>query len=189
MWSAPVGLGAKRVRTDIRASEAEGFRQVKSLTRAVPRGSLTFETQQARLHTSRSTMIEWGRAEWLVRNETRGTVVAERVAIAASMATRLRGLLGTTSLPRGHGLLIRPCRQVHSFFMRNPLDLVFLDWNDRVLRTVAGFARNRVSPFVRGARAVLELPAGTLADTQTGAGDVLRFVRGASTAEREADVA
>jgi uncharacterized membrane protein (UPF0127 family) len=111
--------------------------------------------------------------ECVARNATRGTVLGDRVVVADSVLSRLRGLLGTRELPRRHGLLLRPCKQVHSFFMQFALDLVFVDDRGRVLRTVEGFGRNRVSPFVRGASAVLELPAGTLSEAPTEEGDVL----------------
>jgi len=111
--------------------------------------------------------------ECLVRNTTRDSVLADRVAIAASPLRRLRGLLGTRTLPMGYGLLLRPCRQVHSFFMRYPLDLVFIDREGRVVRTIEDFAPSRCSPFVAGAAAVLELPAGALAETPALPGDLL----------------
>jgi uncharacterized membrane protein (UPF0127 family) len=115
------------------------------------------------------------RTHWIARNETRGTVIAEQVAIADSMLRRLRGLLGTRALPSRHGLLLRPCRQVHSFFMRYAIDLVFLDAADHVLRTVPRFPVNRMSPLVRAAASVLELPAGTLDATPAAPGDALRL--------------
>jgi len=111
--------------------------------------------------------------ECIARNTTRGTVLAERVTVAESLLARTRGLLGTNALPAGHGLLIRPCRQVHSFFMRYALDLVFVDRQGQVVRTLAGFTPNWISPLVSRAAAVLELPAGTLTDTPTEVGDVV----------------
>jgi hypothetical protein len=61
-----------------------------------------------------------------------------------------------------------------------------------VLLTIANFARNRVSPLVRAAAAVLELPAETLAERPTAPGDQLRLEPIAASAgerEREAHVA
>ena len=113
--------------------------------------------------------------EWVARNATRGMVLAERVAIAESLLARTRGLLGTRTLPRSEALLLRPCRQVHSFFMKYALDLVFVDRSGRVLLTRENFRTNRISPLVMRAAAVLELAAGSLADTPTEAGDVLSF--------------
>jgi uncharacterized membrane protein (UPF0127 family) len=116
-----------------------------------------------------------GRPLWVVRNATQASVLADRVALASSLPSRLRGLLGTRGLDRGEGMLIRPCRQVHSFFMRYALDLVFLDRTARVLLTIANFATNRISPLVRAADAVLELPAGVLAQTPVTLGDQLHI--------------
>ena len=114
--------------------------------------------------------------ECVVRNASRGTVLADRVAVAATAVARMRGLLGTDELPTQRGLLLRPCRQVHSFFMRYALDLVFIDRADCVVATLPRFARNRISPFVSTAAAVLELPAGTLDERPAATGDRLDIV-------------
>jgi CheY-like chemotaxis protein len=110
----------------------------------------------------------------LARNATRGTVLADHCLIAKSSLARLRGLLGTRGLPRGHGLLLRPCKQVHTFFMQYELDLVFIDSDGAAVLALPNFPRNRISPHVRAAASVLELPAGTLAETPVAPGDLLR---------------
>ena len=97
------------------------------------------------------------------RDATTGRVVAERLRVADTHWTRLRGLLGTSSLPRGEGLWIRPCRQVHMFGMRYAIDVVFLDDRHHVVHVVSDLAPGRISPKVNGATSVLELPAGTIA--------------------------
>lgn len=94
-----------------------------------------------------------------------GAVLAEQLAVADTHWTRLRGLLGTRGLPQGEGLWIRPCRQVHMFGMRYAIDVVFLDDAARVVGLTAELAPWRVSPLVRAAASVLELPAGTIART------------------------
>jgi uncharacterized membrane protein (UPF0127 family) len=71
----------------------------------------------------------------------------------------MRGLLGRADLPRGEGLLLRPAGSVHTAFMRFPIDVVFLDEDDCVLKVV-----HSVPPWravgCRGAKAVVELPPG-----------------------------
>jgi len=106
-------------------------------------------------------------------NLTRGTVLAERAAVAETPGTRRRGLLGTGSLPDGCGLLIVPCRNVHTLGMRYPIDVVFIDESWTVRRVVHGLKPARLSPLVIRARAVLELPSGRAAATGTAAGDLL----------------
>jgi uncharacterized protein len=80
-------------------------------------------------------------------------------AIADNPFTRLRGLLGRTSLPAGEGLLIRPAPSIHTAFMRFPIDAVFLDADLCVVGVEAALRPWRVAGR-RGARAVLELAAG-----------------------------
>lgn len=88
------------------------------------------------------------------------TVAPERCVVADTAGSRMRGLLGRPPLEPGEGLLLVPCRAVHTFFMRYPIDVVFLDRELRVLRVCS-----RVRPWrlraCRRAQAVLELPAGS----------------------------
>lgn len=97
---------------------------------------------------------------------------------------RLRGLLGRGPLQPGQGLLIVPCASVHTFGMRQSLDLVFLDRGGRVLG-----CRQRLRPWraagCAGAHATLELRAGTLPSLALEVGQVLEWHDGA---RRQADV-
>jgi uncharacterized protein len=108
-----------------------------------------------------------------VHNLTRGTSVAERCRVAASLRDRTVGLLATPSLPAGEGLLIERTQSIHMFFMRYPIDVVFLDRHARVTRTVGALRPWRVVWWARGARDCLELPVGALAASGTAAGDQL----------------
>jgi uncharacterized protein len=88
-----------------------------------------------------------------------GRVVVERCLVAARPLRRMRGLLGRSSLPGGEGILLRPAGSIHTFFMRFPIDAVFLDREhvvvgiERDLRPWRAAARKR-------AHSVLELAAG-----------------------------
>lgn len=88
-----------------------------------------------------------------------GALIADRVGLAATFGARLLGLLGRRRLSPGEGLLITPCRSVHSFFMRFPIDVVHLDEGLRVVACYT-LAPNRAGPYVARSRHVLELPAG-----------------------------
>jgi uncharacterized membrane protein (UPF0127 family) len=102
-----------------------------------------------------------------------GRVVCERCTIADGPLTRLRGLLGRRDLPRGEGLLLRPSPSIHTWFMRFPIDAVFLSRDLEVLSVRAGVPAWRMA-VQRGARAVLELPAGEAARQGVVAGARLR---------------
>lgn len=72
--------------------------------------------------------------------------------------TRLRGLMWKSPIERG--LLLEPCADIHTFFMREPIDVVFLSGDGTVLRIIGAMGKNRMSGRVPGAKAVLELPSG-----------------------------
>lgn len=105
-----------------------------------------------------------------VLNATRGTVLATRLEKAHTGASRRKGLLGRNSLLPGEGLWIAPCESVHTFFMRFPIDLVYLDRNLQVKKVRHSVGAWRMSACF-SAHSVLELPAGTALDTRTQRGD------------------
>ena len=88
-----------------------------------------------------------------------GSVVCEHCLLAETMFARLRGLLGRRGLAEGEGMLLRPASSIHTAFMRFAIDAVFVDKENRVVK-VAPEIRPWRAAACRGARAVLELPAG-----------------------------
>ncbi len=102
----------------------------------------------------------------------RGTVVAERLQVARSFFSRLKGLLGRKDLPEGEGLYIVPCDSIHMIGMRFPIDAVFVDDKLAVLEIFADLAVGRFASS-SGADGVLELPAGTAARCGIAKGDRL----------------
>lgn len=92
-----------------------------------------------------------------------GRAVAERVRIANTHWTRFRGLIGTRGLAADEGLWIVPCRQVHMFWMRYPIDVAFLDDDLQVVGLQAELRPWRISSAFSAARSVIELASGTLA--------------------------
>ena len=107
-----------------------------------------------------------------MRNHTRDTVLAHAVEVADTSAKRRTGLLKHEKLEPGEGLWIVPCESVHTFFMKFPIDLVYLDKRHKVRK-----ARSAVRPWRLSAcllaHSVLELPAGTVKRTGTQVGDEL----------------
>jgi uncharacterized membrane protein (UPF0127 family) len=108
-----------------------------------------------------------------------GRVVCEHLSIAASPASRMRGLLGRSSLASEEGLLLRPASSVHTAFMRFAIDVVFLDRDLRVIDVVPELEPWRMSGR-RRARVVLELRAGEAARRGLRAGSLLGLAAAAS---------
>jgi uncharacterized membrane protein (UPF0127 family) len=88
-----------------------------------------------------------------------GRVVCEHLLVAARPLRRMRGLLGRASLPGGEGILLRPAGSVHTFFMRFPIDVLFLDREGVVVGIEPALAPWRTAGR-RGAKSVVELAAG-----------------------------
>jgi uncharacterized protein len=91
-----------------------------------------------------------------------GAVVCERCVVADNPWTRMKGLLGRRGLDDGEGLLIRPSGSIHMFFMRFPIDAVFLDRELRILKIAPDLKPWRMAAK-KGAKQVLEIAAGEAA--------------------------
>ncbi len=109
-----------------------------------------------------------------IRNTTRNTELASEADVADTSEKRRTGLLKHTSLPRGQALLISPCEGIHTFWMKFPIDVVYLSRKKKVLKVRHAIAPFRMSLCLT-AHSVLELPAGMARETGTEKGDVLEF--------------
>ncbi|MEO7667054.1 MAG: DUF192 domain-containing protein [Dehalococcoidia bacterium] len=115
------------------------------------------------------------------RNVTRGTVLAENFEVASSLWARFMGLMGRPPLERGAGLWLTGTNGIHMWFMRFPIDAVFLGKPDASGQRIVLATRSSLRPWtglvplIRGADGCLELPAGTVSATRTGKGDHVRL--------------
>jgi uncharacterized membrane protein (UPF0127 family) len=104
-------------------------------------------------------------------NTTRGAPLARRAEVASGVVRRGLGLMGRRGWGESDALVLPSCNSVHSCFMRMPIDLVYLDRDGLVLRTVERLRPWRIGPIVRRADSVLELPAGALSLVEVAVGD------------------
>ena len=111
---------------------------------------------------------------WAVRNLTSGHILVSRLEAAFDSATRKKGLLGRDRLEPGTGLVIAPCGGVHTFFMRFPIDVVFVARDGRVVKVSHAVKPWRLALAVT-AFCVIELPANTAVACATRAGDRLEL--------------
>jgi uncharacterized membrane protein (UPF0127 family) len=106
----------------------------------------------------------------VARNTSLNTVLADRVGVAATRASRAVGLLSRSGLEPGEALWIVPSRGVHTWGMRFTIDVLALDEEGTVIDLVSNLRPWRVRLPKRGTAGVLELPAGTVAASRTGLG-------------------
>lgn len=101
--------------------------------------------------------------------------MAQEARLADRLWPRVKGLLGSNALPPGHGLVLKPCNSIHTYFMRFPIDVLFVDRSNRVIRAIAELKPNRLTPLYFNACLVVELPAGLIKASSTTEGDILQL--------------
>ena len=93
-------------------------------------------------------------------NTSNQKILARKVRVASSLIQRAIGLLGTSTLPDDEGIWLKPCKSVHTFFMRYPIDVLFLDPEGTIVHQES-LVPWRISRWVSRAAGVLEVAAGT----------------------------
>ena len=108
-------------------------------------------------------------------NVTTGQIIATRVKIAQDFKSRSIGLLNRTSLDEDEALLIKPCNAIHTFFMKFPIDVVFLDKKARVVKIKHALKKSRFSASILRGYMTLEMKSGKLSKVQVKTGDFVKF--------------
>ncbi|MGI5875990.1 MAG: DUF192 domain-containing protein [Dethiobacteria bacterium] len=106
-----------------------------------------------------------------VYNKTKKKIILDEVEIADSFFLRLKGLLGRRELLPRKGIIIMPCRSVHTLGMLFPIDLAFVSRDQLICYLIEAMKPNRISPVVKEACCVIEAPAGTFNFSGTEVGD------------------
>jgi uncharacterized membrane protein (UPF0127 family) len=111
-------------------------------------------------------------------NRTRQSYLATELRVAGTHWSRLRGLMlaDQRSFGDGHGLWIVPSHGVHTFAMRFPIDVVYLNADKVVVYMKQNLRPWRVAAVRQQAASVLELPGSTLGNTGTSIGDEIEIM-------------
>ena len=89
-------------------------------------------------------------------------VFADDLKMNNTFFSRLVGLMFKKNLPAGSGIILKPCTQIHTCFMRFNIDVIFLDTDLKVVHIIENMPPWRISPLLLKARYTVELPSGTL---------------------------
>jgi uncharacterized protein len=127
-------------------------------------------------------LIRFADRAYELRNVRTGRLIAQTVVPAFESDARRKGLLGRDSFESGSAMVIAPSNAIHTFWMRFPIDVLFVRRNGMVVKV-----RRNIPPWRAAAAlwayAVIELPGGTLAADDASVGDVLTMVAAESVAE------
>ena len=120
-----------------------------------------------------SPLLREPTAEHELRNAQTGARLADRIETAFDSATRNQGLLGRDAFATGSALVLAPCTSVHTWFMRFPIDVLFMTKIGMIKKVRPSLGPWRIA-MSWNAYAVIELPGGTAGNAK--AGDTLEFV-------------
>ena len=104
-------------------------------------------------------------------NATTGQVVATRARVADGFIDRMLGFLNRKYIDLEEALWLPRCASIHTMGMRQPIDVLFLDRENRVVRVLCNVPSNRLAVICRGASSVIELGAGALQRSDVLIGD------------------
>lgn len=110
-----------------------------------------------------------------VFNQTRNLPLITQGRVANTFWLRLRGLLGAKPLEQGEGLVLVGEKSIHTLFMSFPIDVIYVDKQEQVIRIDANMVPYRLGPFLARSAYVLEMPVGTITRTATAVGDQLKL--------------
>ena len=110
-----------------------------------------------------------------VLNKTTKEEIALNLVIADNIFSRMKGLLGKIAMPDGEAIWIKPCNGIHTFGMKFPIDVVFLNREYCVVAVRKNLKPNRIVPIIFNASSVIELPSGIIDRTSTKIGDTVEI--------------
>lgn len=89
-----------------------------------------------------------------------GRVIVQRCVVARDFISRFLGLMGRKAIATDEAVLFPKCNSIHTFFMRFPIDVVFLSAEGQVVEVIEAMKSWRLLLPRRGVRHTLELAAG-----------------------------
>ena len=118
-----------------------------------------------------------------VFNRTRDSFLSLGVTLTDTHLSRLKGLVGKLRLKGDEGIWVVPSQGVHTIGVLFPIDLIYLDSQDRVIQLEESFGTFRIGPVRTNCASVLELPTRTIYSSQTQVGDQMLICRPADMEE------
>ncbi|MHB1457902.1 MAG: DUF192 domain-containing protein [Armatimonadota bacterium] len=104
-----------------------------------------------------------------------GIIIADRIERAGSLMSQLKGLIGRRKFENGSAMIFPGCKQIHTFFMQFPIDILFVDKNRKVIKIIEKFQPGKISAYIGDSADVIELPSHTIYDCRITIGDELVY--------------
>lgn len=100
-------------------------------------------------------------------------IITEEVKLADTFLSRMFGLMPVKVLEENKGILLKPCKQVHTFNMSFAIDVIFLSKDDIIIHIEHYLTSNKITKYFKEANSVLEIMSGTAEKQKLAVGDLL----------------
>ncbi len=108
--------------------------------------------------------------------EDKAQLLIENLELAESFFARGKGLLGRKSLESKSALWIKPCNNIHTFFMNFAIDCIFVNKKMEIVKVASNVKPYKIiGPFWK-ASSVIETAAGSAEKWNLQVGDQLYVV-------------
>lgn len=110
-----------------------------------------------------------------IYNSTKNVIIADSVKVAQNFITRTLGLIPRKSIFDGEALIIKPCCSVHTFLMKFPIDILFVDKNNKIIALYENVSKNKILPVHLSASYVVEMKAGQISNYKIEKCDIIQI--------------
>lgn len=110
-----------------------------------------------------------------VINKRKDIVIGEKIELADTFLTRLKGLLGKEKLEEGQGIILAPCSAVHCLGMKFAIDVIFLNENKEVINIIENIQPGANGAKEKKAHFVLEVAMGVVGQKSIQIGDTFHW--------------
>ena len=86
-----------------------------------------------------------------------GVVLYESCRVANTFVSRFLGLMGKSSVPEDEALVFPKCNSIHTFFMKIPIDVIFVSKTGKVIKVFPELNPWRLLLPIKGAAHAIEL--------------------------------
>lgn len=112
-----------------------------------------------------------------VKIKYKDKIIIEKLTIADDFKKRMIGLLNRKNMESNEGLLLYNCKQIHTFFMKFPIDVFFLDKNKKIIKIYEEIKPFKITNYIKNAKYALEAKAGISKKYKLKVGDILDLIK------------
>jgi uncharacterized membrane protein (UPF0127 family) len=110
-------------------------------------------------------------------NMDNGEMIAEFIEPAETFFTRLKGLMFREELSNDGGLYLHPCKSIHTFFMKFPIDVLYLDKEWKIVGMEEQLEPGKMGGHFKGVASVIELASGSIEKNDIQEGQIVKLLK------------